>query len=79
MSENFSLLSRYLYDGLRTEILFHAVKLNIVDHLKEPMSVKDLAQTIQAHPPSLERFLRYLVLFGIIECKDGIFSVTSLG
>ncbi|RWS00192.1 hypothetical protein B4U79_16912 [Dinothrombium tinctorium] len=43
------------------------------------MSANDLAQTIQAHPPSLERFLRYLVLFGIIECKDGIFSVTSLG
>ncbi|RWR99955.1 hypothetical protein B4U79_16953 [Dinothrombium tinctorium] len=80
MSENFFLLSRYLYDGLRTEIIFHAVKLNIVDHLlREPMSATDLAQTIQAHPPSLDQFLRYLVLFGIIECKDGIFSVTSLG
>ncbi|RWS05175.1 methyltransferase-like protein [Dinothrombium tinctorium] len=80
MSENFSLLSRYLYNGLKTEILFHAVKLNIVDHLlREPMSANDLAQTIQAHPPSLDQFLRYLVLFGIIEYKDGIFSVTSLG
>ncbi|RWS01353.1 methyltransferase-like protein [Dinothrombium tinctorium] len=80
MSENFAILNRYIYDSLRTEIVCHAVKLNIVDHLiRKPMSADDLAHIIQAHPQLLNRMLRYLVLFGILEENDEIFSVTSLG
>jgi SAM-dependent methyltransferase len=71
-----------LLDGYRgSAMLYVAAKLGIADLLAEqPRTSHELARSLAADGPSLHRFLRGLVAFGICsEEQDGSFGLTSLG
>jgi hypothetical protein len=62
-------------------LLYVAAKLGLADLLvKGPRNSDELALSVGAHGPSLYRFLRGLVVLGVLsEKKDGRFSLTALG
>jgi hypothetical protein len=72
-----SLIESYKYSALTQA----TAKLGIADLLaRGPRSSGDLAQNLGAHPESLDRFLKALVVVGICrEEKDGRFSLTGFG
>ena len=62
-------------------LLYVAAKLSLIDLLaRGPRDSHDLARSVQAHPASLHRVLRGLVVMGVLsEKRDGRFAVTALG
>jgi len=73
---------QYLLDGYRGSAMLHAAaKLGIPDLLADrPLQSHDLARMLGADGPSLRRYLRGLVIYGICrEEQDGSFGITKLG
>jgi hypothetical protein len=68
--------------ALVSRLVFAAAELGLADHLESgPRSAEELAEPMQAHAPSLHRFLRTLAGLGILtQSNDGKrFGLTPLG
>ncbi len=80
-NENARILSNLLKGYQSTAFIYVAAKLGLADILHhDPCDSSKLASTLGAHPFSLHRFLRALVVFGLCrEENDGQFSLTELG
>jgi hypothetical protein len=71
-----------LMDGyLTTQLVYVAAKLGIADVLAEgPQTAEAVAERVGAHPASLRRMLRALVLEGVFEeAGDGRFVLNDVG
>jgi ubiquinone/menaquinone biosynthesis C-methylase UbiE len=66
---------------LTTQLLYVVAKLGVADVLAEgPQSAEAIAERVGAHPPSLRRMLRALVLEDVLEeLEDGRFALTDVG
>jgi hypothetical protein len=74
-------LIQMVMGGTVSRILCLAAKLGLADHLTSgPKTAAELAGTLDAHAPSLHRFMRTLAGFGILTETDGQrFALTPLG
>src|SRR5262252_8413547 len=74
-------LMRLVTGAWAARLVHTAVELGIADHLASaPRSVDFLAAHIDAHAPSLARFLRALTAIGVLhECEERLYSLTTLG
>lgn len=81
MSENAAALASMLNGYQSTAILYVAAKLDLADILsRRARDSGDLACALGAHPSSLHRILRALVVLGVCrEEDDGRFTLTALG
>jgi ubiquinone/menaquinone biosynthesis C-methylase UbiE len=75
-------LWRLMNGYLTTQLLYVVAKLGVADVLAEgPQSAEAIAERVGAHPPSLRRMLRALVLEDVLEEleEDGRFALTDVG
>jgi SAM-dependent methyltransferase len=74
-------LWRLMNGYLTTQLLYVVAKLGVADVLAEgPQSAEAAAERVGAHPPTLRRMLRALVLDEVVaEHEDGRFSLTDVG
>jgi ubiquinone/menaquinone biosynthesis C-methylase UbiE len=75
-------LWRLMNGYLTTQLLYVVAKLGVADVLAEgPQSAEANAERVGAHPPSLSRMLRALVLEDVLEEleEDGRFALTGVG
>lgn len=74
-------LLRAAFGAQTAQILYVASKLGVADNLRHgESSAGDLARSLGADAPALERVLRALVVMGVCnETHDGCFSLSPLG
>lgn len=58
-------------------ILYHATRLNLFDHLKEPKNASKLSEIIGINPRTGEKFLNYLVGTDILLEQNGEYSLSK--
>ncbi|PWR74554.1 methyltransferase [Methanospirillum stamsii] len=67
-----------LTQGIDTfSILYHATRLNLFDHLKEPKNASSLCESVGINTRIGEKFLNYLVGSDFLLEKDGIYSLSK--
>ncbi|RWS22048.1 hypothetical protein B4U80_11715 [Leptotrombidium deliense] len=79
--EETNLMFDLMFGGIKSQMIYCAAKLNVVDHLSErPLNAEQIAKLENCHLENTYRLLRGLASIGILEeSNDGFFRATKLG